>query len=340
MKKKLLIITFVLLFIGAIVGIAFFGESSETVTAFSFTEDITVVGGVAEDKEHIVPFTLEEDGVYVVNVSWNTDTPGMITGLVLRNETNEIVVCVTGESVDAQSEELELTAGEYQAQYLFITNEEELKKLVEESGAVVYDNEEYTYAADEEYEIEYHFGIETTRSGAYQAGLLAGVLAGVGTGIILVALLLKFVRTDKRTKSVYDERQLQTRGDGFKYGFFTNIVYNAVLVLLYIADVKIPVAEEVILMFGVLGSVLVYVIYCIRKEAYISLNESASRLMIVFAVLGAVELFFGIMSCFEGTMIENGVVTFHAISLFCGIFLLIIFGVLFVHMKSRAAEEE
>ena len=340
MKKKLLGIIVVMLFIGIIIGGIFLGGNyhEENVIAFSFTEDIIVKDSVAENEKTVIPFTLEEDGTYVMYANWNTKKAGMITGLAVRNQADEIVFCVTGESVEAQSIELKLEAGEYKAQYFFFTNDKDLKQLVEESGAVVYDNEEYVYAVNETYEIDYNFNIE--RAEGHNIWLSLGVLAGVLVGILLVAIILKITKTDGSIECKYDERQLQARGDGFKYGFFTMIIFNGLLSLLYIADIEIPVEKEVLLILGVLIGTCVYAVYCIHKEAYISLNENASRLKICFILTGLLNLIIGLKHCFSGDIIENGILTFRSINLLCGIFLLFITVFLSVRVKESVREED
>lgn len=51
-----------------------------------------------------------------------------------------------------------------------------------------------------------------TMSIAYLAGGLVGILIG----LVLVAILIRYVRTDKKIKAKYDERQELIRGRGFK----------------------------------------------------------------------------------------------------------------------------
>ena len=267
---------------------------------------------------------------------------GVITGLAVRNQENEIVFCVTGESVEAKSTELELTAGEYRAEYQFITDEKQFAKLQEEANLVNYSNDEvkYVYATDVSYEVEYHFTVERLKSSAYNVGLLVGTLVGAAVGILLVAMLIKFARTDKSEEAKYDERQLKVRGDGFKYGFFTEIGYCTVLCLLHIAEINLPVEEAVLWFFGVILSVAIYAVYCIHKEAYLSLNESASRFRVVFGLIGAINIVIGVMACLHGEVIKNGVLTFKCLNLICGVFLLILGLVLTIHTKMAEREEE
>lgn len=341
MKKKWLIpVLIAVLFVG-IVGGAIIANLEENVTTFWFDEEINVVDGVADITEHTIPFTLAEDDTYVVNVKWTAEKPGMISGVALYDETDEIVFYCTGDTVDAESTELELAAGEYHAKYMYFTNEESFNTFTESVDATVYDEEPYDYAENESFTMTYHFNVSRARSFAYNMGYLTGMLLGVGAGLIVVALCFKYVKIRKQGSNFeYDERQQLARGNGFKYAYVTGIVYNGVLCLLTMAGIPLPAEQSVLIMIGILLTVLVYAVYCIQHDAYVSLNENANRLMIVFIILGGINTFIGVMHVIHGTMFENGIFTFHGINLLCGIFLLVVAVVLFAHTKLQAREEE
>ena len=131
-------------------------------------------------------------------------------------------------------------------------------------------------------------------------------------------------KKDKKIELQYDERQMVERGIAFKLGFFTQLIYMCFMCLCYAVGIQLPVATEVILFFGVLLSLGVYVIYCIWKEAYIALNETVQKVNIAFVIIGIINVFIGVMHCIHGNMIENGILTFRCINLVCGIFLLVL----------------
>lgn len=340
MKKKWLVpVLIAVLFVG-IVGVAFLASREENVTTFWFDEEINVADGVADVTEHTIPFTLAEDDTYVVNVKWTAEKPGLISGVALYDDTEEIVFYCTGDTVDAESVELELEAGEYYAKYMYFTDEEAFDTFTTAVDATVYDEEPYDYAENESFKMTYHFNISRARSFAYKMGYLVGMLVGVGAGLIVVMLCFKYVRIRKGSNFEYDERQQLARGNGFKYAYITGVVYNGVLCLLTMAGIPLPVEQSVLIMMGILLTVLIYAVYCIRHDAYVSLNENANRLMIVFIILGGINTFIGVMHVVHGTMFEDGVFTFHGINLLCGIFLLVVAVVLFAHTKLQAREEE
>jgi len=342
MKKKWLVPALIAVLFVGILGIAFWANKEESVTQFWFKEEINVVEGVADITEHTIPFTLEEDDTYIVNVKWTAEKPGLISGVVLYDDADEIRFYCTGDTVDAESIELELEAGEYYVTYRYFTSAEEFEAFIETVDATLpEDAGTYDYAENESFIMTYHLSVNYARSIAYRMGYLVGMLAGVAVGLIVVALCFKYVKIRKKGSNFeYDERQQLARGNGFKYAYVTGIVYNCVLCLLTVTGIPIPVEQGVLIMMGILLTVLVYAVYCIRHDAYVSLNENANRLMIVFIILGGINTFIGVMHVVHGTMFEDGIFTFHGINLLCGIFLLVVAVVLFAHTKLQAREEE
>lgn len=342
MKKKWLVpVLIAVLFVG-ILGIAFLATKDESVTKFWFEEEINVTDGVADITEHTIPFTLAEDDTYVVNVKWTAEKTGMISGVVLYDAEDMIRLYCTGDTVDVESAELELEAGDYYVTYMYFTSAEAFEEFVMTVDTTLpEDAEAYEYAENESYTMRYHFDIKYASSISYRMGYLVGMLCGVAMGLILVVLCFKYVKIRKKESNFeYDERQQLARGNGFKYAYVTSIVYNGVLCLITVAGISVPIELSVLIMFGILLTALVYAVYCIQHDAYVSLNENANRLMIVFIALGGFNTFIGVTHLIHGTMFENGVFTFHGINLLCGILLLVLAVILFTHTSLQLCEEE
>ena len=340
-KKKFAIFVAVLLMTG-ILGFGIFTNSTEKVTTFQFTEEIQVVDGVADITEHSFGFGLEEDETYVVNVKWKNEKPGLVSGIAIKDAAGEIVFFCTGDTVDAESAELELAAGEYVAQYLYFTNLEQLMEAATMADADSYgEMEEFAITGNETYEVNYYFEIGYVRSTEYNLGLLCGMLVGMLAGLAFVGFMLKYIRVRKEGSNFeYDERQQVARGNGFKYAYITSIIYSGILCMITVLGNPLPVDLSVLILGGILISMLVCVAYCIWHDAYVSLNENANRLIVMLSVFGGMNLLIGISHIVHGTMIENGVLTYHCMNLLCGIALLIITAILLVHMKRQKADEE
>lgn len=152
-----------------------------------------------------------------------------------------------------------------------------------------------------------------------------GLIFGVVFGLLLVILLLKITKKDGSIKCKFDERQEMARGRAFKYGFFTLMICNVVYALLDESFSVLPVtgsaASGIIIVIGA-G---VMISYSIWQDAYFSLNENRKRLMVVFGILGLVNLALGIFGILDGRSFQNGVVNFQITNLLCAVLFLIIF---------------
>lgn len=169
---------------------------------------------------------------------------------------------------------------------------------------------------------------------------LLGLLIGLGVGGILLAIVLKITKKDGSIKCKYDERQQLVRGKGFKYAFFTLIIYNFLVTMLDSSMERQYVESGVLMITGVMIGAFVYAVYCIWNEGYFSLNENPKRVLIAFGVIALVNIGIGILSCIRGVVFVNGVLTINCMNLLCGILLLMIFFVVIVKWICRQREEE
>lgn len=125
-----------------------------------------------------------------------------------------------------------------------------------------------------------------------------GILAGILTGLAFVAVIAwiakkaggKFVVFCKDKEKAYDERQSLARGQAYKVGFFTLMIYVMLAVFLdEIFDIHILMSLGG-MWIGVCLSIAVFAIICILKDAYMSLQENARGIMIVFGGIGVLNL--------------------------------------------------
>lgn len=176
-----------------------------------------------------------------------------------------------------------------------------------------------------------------TMSIAYLAGGLVGILIG----LVLVAILIRYVRTDKKIKAKYDERQELIRGRGFKYAFYTSLVYFGLLTITMLGLTEIvPIPSGVLTFFGVCLSVLVYAGYCIWHEAYFALNENPKRVMIAFSVIGVCNVIIGLSNLHKVTSLQSADATPGLINLTCAVLFVGIFLILLVkHIANRRCKE-
>ena len=125
-----------------------------------------------------------------------------------------------------------------------------------------------------------------------------GVFAGIVMGIVILVVITwiekkfggKFGAFSKDKEKVYDERQFLARGQAYKVGFFTLMFYVMIAVLLdEIFEIHILMSLGG-MWIGVCISIAVFAIICIMKDAYMSLQENARGIMIVFGGIGLMNI--------------------------------------------------
>lgn len=169
----------------------------------------------------------------------------------------------------------------------------------------------------------------------YHVGMLLGVGTGVLVGILVIIFMLKITKKDGKMKCEYDERQAVLRGNGYKYGFFTIAIFNIIYWLVSMCLPVLPVDTGTAMVLSALIGVGVQVTYCIWHDCYFSLNENRRRVMVAFVFIGAVNIVLGVNHLLSGQAIENGVMNYRCVNLFCGLLFVEIFAVLLLkHLYS------
>lgn len=174
----------------------------------------------------------------------------------------------------------------------------------------------------------------------YELGYLIGATVGLLVGLAVAVPLLKFMKKDGKLKCKYDERQEIVRGRAFKYGFFTYLVY-LFLDMIY-GDYLERVMERGVVSFaGLILGVVVYAGYAIWNDGYFSLNEYPVRVVLTFAVLSLTYFAVAGIHIFAlKDMVKHGVLSIHAITLLCGIMMLIILLLVLVKCACKKGLEE
>ncbi len=169
-------------------------------------------------------------------------------------------------------------------------------------------------------------------------GMAFLIYVGIFVGLLLVVIVLRAARKDGsiNIKRKYDERQDVLRGKGFKYAFFTLYVYNLAYGLLTLLMEKPFVDGMTAMMIGVVLATLVYVEYCIWKDAYVALNENRRSLLVTFAVVALSTGVGGVSQLKSGEMILDGVLNFRSLSLVTTVMI----GIIFVTLLFKKTHDE
>lgn len=169
---------------------------------------------------------------------------------------------------------------------------------------------------------------------------LVGLICGVVVGLLLVAGILKFARTDNASKCKFDERQELIRGRGFRYGYFTLMIYMAV----YGAGTTLlerKCMEDFIGIFlGICISILVYAGYAVWKDGYFALNENPKRVLIGFALIVLINFAVSIPRMMHGEIVKGGVLQNDSLNLVCALMFVGIFIIIFAKHQVSKREEE
>ena len=162
-----------------------------------------------------------------------------------------------------------------------------------------------------------------SESTAYKIGMLCGFLAVYIVGVIIAKIREK---KGQESRCHYDERQEIARGQAYKAAYFTLMAY-----MLLVAYLQMWVTDIIFLTFagiflGVEVSIAVFVIICIIKDAYLALSQSPKRFIILFAVVGVINIITGIqiIICQDTPIIKNKELTNSIVNLSCGILFLVL----------------
>lgn len=136
---------------------------------------------------------------------------------------------------------------------------------------------------------------------------------------VIIALLL-ITKKDGSIKCKFDERQEIVRGRAYKYAFFTMMISEALFIVLNeMADMERYIASSLEMVIAICVGVAVYASYCIWHEGYFALNENPGRLLVVFIILGVMNVVLGGAAWQEGRCFENGVLTIEFSNAVCGV---------------------
>ena len=153
----------------------------------------------------------------------------------------------------------------------------------------------------------------------YNFGILAAVLVGALVGLGIIALLFRLKIMDL----TFDERQKRARGQAYKYGFWTLMTC---LLLYGFSDMVLGRWCDVItgVMLCAAAALIVFGSVCIVKDAYLSLKEKPRTIMTLLTVVTLLNLAIGAMHWKSGRVVRDGVLTFGAANLICGLMVLVI----------------
>ena len=147
---------------------------------------------------------------------------------------------------------------------------------------------------------------------------------GIIVGIIICVFIFKFANKDRKVRTEYDERQKLIKGRGYMYGFYTTMIYEAIIMVLLIGDIDLPIKQYVWHALGIYLGVVVVCVHAIWNRAYWGLNNDHKKYMGVFVACFILNLFPVIGTLRSGINIVDGYLDLPFVNLICLVFFLIL----------------
>lgn len=163
----------------------------------------------------------------------------------------------------------------------------------------------------------------------------ASIAIGIMVGVIVAVVLCIYANRNHRAKSEYDERQKEIRGRGYQYAFYAICIYEFIMMVLGIGDIRFPFEPYLFHFAGILIGVIVLSGYCIWHDAFWGLNNNRKRYAIIFLATGILNAIPVI-----GALTHGGLTTAPLLNLLVLVMLLILGSELLIKhlMEKRDAE--
>ena len=155
---------------------------------------------------------------------------------------------------------------------------------------------------------------------------------------ILIAAAAK--SKPKKKKQVFDERQIAAQGMAYKWAFWTMFGY-------YLLYATICGAMEIVwcdpflgAFLGVIVGATVFALICVFRDAYFRPDQSRKSEIVVINIICFSQGLIGLMNLFDGTVIEDGVLSSESLQLFMLLMGLVLDAAFIVKHRMEKREEQ
>lgn len=142
--------------------------------------------------------------------------------------------------------------------------------------------------------------------------------SGVLVGLVIALVLLRYLHRGHEMRTEYDERQTRIRGAGYRCGFYTVLIVEALLGLLPVS-LHLRAVPIVIHFLPIFLGVTVHSCYCIWNGAYVGLNTNLPRYLLVALIASLINLFSFLMAWRGGGLVADGVLQAPFVNLLCAV---------------------
>lgn len=167
-------------------------------------------------------------------------------------------------------------------------------------------------------------------------------ILGFATSIILIAVGAMIVTKKFKEQSKFDERQQLLRSRAYRAAFWVLVAYmcaNGIFNLL----TGIAWADMMTSSFiGICIAITVFVINCIRHDAYFPINQKPKLYIVLFGGLALMNLSLGLLNVLDNNtqFITDDMLNFRAISFIVAALLIILLVALFVQRLKAKKQSE
>ena len=174
----------------------------------------------------------------------------------------------------------------------------------------------------------------------FELGRSVGLAVGVLVGLVIAVILLRYMNKDRKVRTEYDEMQKAIRNQGYMYGFYTILIFEAILCLVP-SFVRIPAEPIIVHFLPIFLGITVQASYCIWKDAYVGLNTNLNRYLAVAVIASLINFLSFFMAWKSGSLVIDGILQAPFVNLLCALMFAIL-GIVGLLRKSteREAEEE
>ncbi len=171
-----------------------------------------------------------------------------------------------------------------------------------------------------------------------QLGRMTGLAVGIVVGLILVVVIMRAVNFNHKMKTEYDEMQRSIRDRGYKYGFYTILIVEALFCVVS-SGMDIPAVPIVVHFIPIFLGIVVQASYCIWNNAYVGLNINMKRCIIVAVAASLINFLAAFLAWRSGTLISGHVIQAPFVNLLCGVMFAIL-GLVALFRKAAVREVE
>lgn len=167
---------------------------------------------------------------------------------------------------------------------------------------------------------------------SWYAGFAVGLLAV----IIISAIVKALLRRRGEAPGAYDERQQVQRGKAHQRAYMTLMVLlliDAVVCGVLELQWAEPGVDAFVCLFISVG---VFVVNCIMRDAYFTVNQTPRRYLWIIGVVVACQIPATVMHAVEGSFVEDGLLTVAVLNPAC----LVLFGIVLVTLLIKLRRDK